>query len=185
MEKKVTLITGNKNKEREIKEILKKYGIEIESIDLDIHEIQSEDLESIVLDYIRKAWEILKKKIIVEDSGLFIEELKGFPGPFSSYVFKTIGNEGILKIMKDIKNRKAKFLCVLGYKDEKNEKVFFGEVKGKISESIRGLGWGFDPIFIPENSEKTFGEMNIQEKNEFSHRGIAVRKFAEWFLNLN
>lgn len=182
---KITLITGNLNKAKEIREILSKYGIELIVQDLEIAEIQSDDLKEIVLNYIREAYKIIKDKIIVEDSGLFVNALKGFPGPYSSYVYKTIGNEGILKLMKDIEDRNAEFISVIGYKDEENEKIFEGKTKGKISYSIKGKGWGFDPIFIPEESSKTYGEMSIEEKNQVSHRGKAVRKFLEWYLNKN
>lgn len=179
---KIKLITGNKNKAREIEEILKEYGIKIEIKKIKIEEIQSENLEEIILNSIRKSFEIEKERMISEDSGLFIKALKGFPGPYSSYVYKTIGNKGILKLMEKIKEREAKFLCFLAYKDKKIEKIFIGEAKGKISYEIKGKGWGFDPIFIPENYNKTFGEMELKEKNKCSHRGIAVRKFAEWFI---
>jgi non-canonical purine NTP pyrophosphatase, rdgB/HAM1 family len=180
---KITLITSNPNKAKEIREIFSRYGIELIVKDLDIPEIQSEDLKEIVLNYIREAYKIIKDRIIVEDSGLFIKALKGFPGPYSSYVFKTTGNEGILKLMNGIEDRTAEFVSIIGYKDEKNEKIFEGRTKGRISFTINGKGWGFDPIFIPEGYSKTYGEMSIEEKNQVSHRGKAIKKFLEWFLN--
>jgi XTP/dITP diphosphohydrolase len=183
--KKITLISGNENKIREISLILKKYDIELEAFDLDIYEIQADNLEEIALYCARQAFQILKKPLIIEDSGLFIEALKGFPGPYTSYAYKTIGNEGIIKLMKDEKNRKATFKTVIAYKDQIIEKIFTGEVEGKISENIKGLGWGFDPIFIPQNHFKTYGEMSVEEKNEISHRSKAVSKFAEWYSNLS
>jgi XTP/dITP diphosphohydrolase len=183
--KRITLISGNENKIREISLILKKYDIELEAFDLDIYEIQADNLEEIALYCARQAFQILKKPLIIEDSGLFIEALKGFPGPYTSYAYKTIGNEGIIKLMKDEKNRKATFKTVIAYKDQIIEKIFIGEVEGKISENIKGLGWGFDPIFIPQNHFKTYGEMSVEEKNEISHRSKAVSKFAEWYSNLS
>jgi len=183
--KKITLITGNLNKYREIRLILNEYGIEVEMKDLDLYEIQSESLEEIAKVYAKEAFEYLKEPIIVEDSGLFINALKGFPGPYSSYVNKTIGNEGIIKLMKDEKNREATFKAVIVFKNDKFEEVFIGEVKGSISNEIKGKGWGFDPIFIPDGLNKTFGEMDIMEKNKYSHRSLAIRKFAEWYSKLS
>lgn len=181
--KSVILITGNKNKEKEIRTLLSKFKIDLEVMDLDLPEIQSDSIEEIAMDYARKAYEIIKKPLICEDTGLFIDILKGFPGPYSSFVFKTIGNEGILKLMKDEEKRKARFVSVIAYKDSKNEMTFVGEAIGSITNEKRGLGWGFDPIFMPDGSTKTFGEMDVEEKNEFSHRGKAAAKFAEWYLN--
>lgn len=182
--KKIALITSNKNKEREIASFLGRFGIEVGAMDLDITEIQSESLEEIALDYARKSFAMINKPLICEDAGLFIEVLNGFPGPYSSYVHKTIGNEGILKLLEGVDNRRAKFLAVLAYKDSEKEKIFLGEVQGVIAREKRGTGWGFDPIFIPYGSEKTFGEMSIEEKNAFSHRGKALMSFVKWYLNL-
>lgn len=177
----LTLLTGNENKFREIKNFLSKYSVDLDFVDLDIYEIQSENIEEIILNFINEAYKILKKPIIAEDSGLFIRSLKGFPGPYSSYVFKTIGNEGILKLMDGIQDRYAEFKCALAYKDDLNERIFIGISEGYISKSIRGKGWGFDPIFIPKESSLTFGEMSIEEKNKYSHRGKALVLFANWF----
>jgi len=177
----IFLITGNENKYREIKILLSKFKIEIEKLDLDIPEIQSNEIEEIISDFIKKAYEEVRKPVIAEDSGLFIRKLNGFPGPYTSYVYKTLGNEGVIKLMRDIEDRYAEFKCALAYKDDKYEKVFIGISKGKISNEIRGKGWGFDPIFIPEEASLTFGEMNVEEKNNYSHRGRAINLFIEWF----
>ncbi|MEM0332314.1 MAG: non-canonical purine NTP pyrophosphatase, partial [Archaeoglobaceae archaeon] len=110
--------------------------------------------------------------------GLFIEALKGFPGVYSSYVFKTIGNEGILKLMDGITNRRAYFKAVLAYWDGKEIHIFEGKVEGEIATEIRGSGgFGFDPIFL--YNKKTFAEMG-DEKNEVSHRRRVLEKFFTW-----
>lgn len=179
--KKILLVTGNKHKEIELRNILSKFKIDLEAIDLDINEIQAESIEEIAIDYAKKSFEILRVPLIVEDSGLFIDSLKGFPGPYSSFVFKTIGCEGILKLMENVEDRKARFVSVIAYADEKRSLIFKGEVKGEIAKEKRGIGWGFDPIFIPKGSSITFGEMDVEEKNNHSHRGKSAIKFAEWF----
>jgi XTP/dITP diphosphohydrolase len=124
----------------------------------------------------------------VEDAGLFIDALSGFPGPYAAYVFKTINNSGILKLMENIADRHAKFQSVIAYCDDQipfKPECFDGESKGQITISERKeqgkSGFGFDPIFQPTGSGKTFAEMTITEKNGYSHRAMAVHKFAEWY----
>ena len=118
----------------------------------------------------------------MEDSGLFIDALNGFPGPYSSYVFRTLGNRGIVKLLDGMENRKAYFLSVVAYADGCEIRSFTGKVKGNISREIRGgEGFGFDPVF--EVSGKTFGEVSIKEKNEISHRKHAFESFFTWFMS--
>jgi len=145
MKYSLTLITGNENKFREIKNFLSNYNIELEKIDLDINEIQSENLEEIILDFIQKAYKMLKKPVIAEDSGLFIRSLKGFPGPYSSYVYKTLGNEGILKLMEGIYDRYADLNVLLLIKMKKMKKfsleyqqdIFLKRLEEKDGDLIR------------------------------------------------
>ncbi len=174
----VIFVTSNEGKYREARAIGENYGIEVGWMQLEYLEPQGSDLVEIA----RKSAEILSKDMtspfFLEDSGLFIDALKGFPGPYSSYVFKTIGNEGIIKLMEGVENRKAKFIAVIAYWDGKEVRTFTGEVEGRISEEIRGdKGFGYDPIF--EYNGRTFAEMG-EEKNEYSHRRRALEKFFEW-----
>ena len=144
-------------------------------------EIQSSSLEEIIkyaADYLFK---MNFCNFFIEDAGLFIDHLNGFPGPYSSYVYKTIGVDGILKLMDGISNRSAYFLSVVGLCFKDVIKIFVGEVKGKISLEARGeKGFGFDPIFIPEGYEETFAQMDLEKKNSMSHRAKALRKMAEY-----
>ena len=147
-------------------------------------EIQSDSLEEIARRSVVEAWKEVGKPVVVEDAGLFIEALNGFPGPYSSYVYKTIGLNGILKLMEGVYMRRAKFLSAVAYMDaDLTEPVcFVGEAGGRISHRIRGSkGFGFDPIFIPDEGDgRTFGEMETWEKNRLSHRSRAFRKLGEW-----
>ena len=147
-------------------------------------EIQSESLEEIARTSVLRVWEELHKPVVVEDAGLFIQPLNGFPGPYSSYVYKTIGLKGILKLMEGVSQRSAKFLSAVAYMDAGLEEpvCFLGEVRGRISNRVRGSkGFGFDPIFVPEEGDgRTFGEMERWEKNRLSHRSRAFRKLGEW-----
>ncbi|MEM3832580.1 MAG: XTP/dITP diphosphatase [Thermoprotei archaeon] len=181
----IIFVTGNKNKVREVETFLKTFGIDITDVNLDIDEVQADDIEYIARRAAEDSYRFLKKALIVEDSGLYINALNGFPGPYSSYVYRTLGVNGILKLMSNVEKRDAIFKAAIAYADEKIVKVFVGEIRGKISFEPRGRGWGFDPIFIPDGSSKTFGEMDVNEKNIFSHRGKALLEFAKWFTAIH
>jgi len=175
----LVFVTSNEGKFREAKRIAEKYGIKIEWKRKEYLEPQGKNLEEIA----RISAEILSKEIkepfFIEDSGLFIEALNGFPGPYSSYVFKTIGNEGILRLMEGVKNRRAYFLAVVAFFNGKSVEVFKGKVEGEIAKEIKGeKGFGFDPIFLYKG--KTFAEMG-EKKNEVSHRRRALEEFFSSF----
>jgi len=181
---KIVFVTGNLNKAREVAEILRNSRIDVEHVNLTLTEIQSDSLEEIAKASALEATGLVGKPVIVEDSGLFIKSLDGFPGPFSSYVQKTIGNRGILKLMGGIDDRDASFRSVVAYCDEKRKPLSFtGEVRGKISYDEKGKVWAFDPIFIPNRKGgKTYAEMGPVEKDMISHRRRALEKFAKWYL---
>ncbi|MGH1567410.1 MAG: RdgB/HAM1 family non-canonical purine NTP pyrophosphatase [Nitrosopumilus sp.] len=170
--------SSNNNKYNEIKKILDFFGINIGFFKYPLEEIQSDSLKNIASKKAQNAFSKCKKPVIIEDDGLFINSLNGFPGPYSSYVFKTIGNQGILDLLKN--NRKANFISIITYCDKKTLQSFHAKLDGSISESQKGKGWGYDPIFIPKNSKKTFAELN--NKNELSHRYEALKKFSNWYL---
>ena len=182
----ILFVTSNPGKLREAKLALNPYGLNVESFNhkkefSEIQEIQSSELRHVAKDKLRKAVSIAKNSsnkigVMVEDSGFFIQEIDGFPGVFSSYVYKTLGIEGILKALSGITNREACFKCVIGIHLDDQELFFEGECKGRVSEKPLGTnGFGFDPIFIPsEGNGNTFGEMNSREKQKFSHRGKAI-----------
>jgi XTP/dITP diphosphohydrolase len=104
---------------------------------------------------------VLNKPVVVDDSGLFITALNGFPGVFSSTVHNQIGLKGLLKLMEGETHRECWYKTVVGYcVPGKRAITFIGEEKGHIAESIRGKhGFGHDPIFIPEGETRTFGEI--------------------------
>ncbi len=184
---KIYFITSNKHKYSEVKPIAEKYGFCIEMLPGYKIEIQSNDLEEIAVYSAIENYKTLRKPLMVEDAGLFVEALNGFPGPYSSYVYKTIGVNGILKLLEGVSDRRAYFMSVVAIIAEPFFIVEKGIVKGEISFTPRGTGgFGFDPIFIPKGSMKTFAEMDISEKNKYSHRAQAVSKAFEklrYFLN--
>lgn len=178
--RKILFITRNSHKVREANDILSKVGITVVQKSLDYPELQNDKLEMIAKFGAEWSMKKLNQELIVDDSGLFIDALGGFPGPYSSYVFDKIGNKGILKLMEGIANRSAVFKCVIGYcKPNEEALIFSGEVRGKIAEEIRGChGFGYDPIFMI--GERSFGEMEEKEKNRLSHRYKALMNLAQW-----
>ena len=175
-------VTSNPNKALEVKKILNKNGINFQHRDASYQEIQSSSLKTIATESARCLYEQLKTPLFIEDSGLFIEQLGGFPGPYSSYILKTIGNSGVLKLMSNITNRSSKFESVVAYvENDKDIHLFPGIVLGKIADEQRGKGWGFDPIFIPEKYDETYAEMGTESKQQVSHRYLAFTKFSKWF----
>jgi XTP/dITP diphosphohydrolase len=185
----VFFATNNVNKFNEVRRVLAEYKIAVGMLRVKTAEIQSDSLREIARTSAIDAFRRCRLPIIVEDAGLFIDALRGFPGPYAAYAYKTIGNAGLLKLMENVEDRKAKFQSVIAYYDDHEApECFEGEAAGKITnEERRGngkSGFGFDPIFQPAGSEKTFAEMTIEEKNGFSHRANAVRKFADWYKKL-
>ena len=171
--------SSNIHKFQEAKKILDDFGIKLGFFKCQLEEIQSNSIQDIAKHKAKQAFKKCKKPIIVEDAGLFINSLKGFPGPYSSYVFQTIGNEGILKLLKQ--NRKANFVSLISFQDKKNYESFESKVTGFISKNIIGDGWGYDPIFIPSKFKKTFAQ--LENKNKISHRFKALKKFSNWYLS--
>lgn len=172
----IIFATRNKGKFMEVKEKFEKEGIELLQYTRGYPEIQADDLVEVALYGARYLSRKIDKPFFLEDAGLFIRSLNGFPGVYSAYVFKSIGCEGILNLMRDEENRYAEFRSVVVYKERgRKAKVFIGKCKGKISFEKRGnRGFGFDPIFIPDGSNKTFGEMEVKEKNRYSHRSKSI-----------
>jgi XTP/dITP diphosphohydrolase len=179
--------TGNIHKFNEACKVLAEYKIAVEMLRTKALEIQSDSLEKIAKTSVLDAFSRCNLPIIVEDAGLFIDALNGFPGPYTAYAYRTINNGGILKLMKNIENRKATFHSVIAHcsSESKSPISFKGEAAGEITKEKtprkHQSSFGFDPIFKPANSSKTFAEMNIMEKNKYSHRAQALREFAEWY----
>ncbi len=175
-------VTGNEHKLHEAKTVMKKVKWAVTQADLGYPEIQADTLEEIAHFGINWCIEKLKKPCFIEDAGLFIDALHGFPGPYSKYVFNTIGNEGILRLLDGICNRDAVFKSVVAYNNGSKTHIFAGEAKGQIGSEIKGDGgFCYDPLFIPEESALSFAEMETKEKNALSHRGKSLNKLMNYF----
>lgn len=179
---RLRFVTHNSHKFEEARKILSRYGLHVDWVKLEYPEIQADSLEEVA----SYSAEWLKGKVeppfFIEDAGLFIEALNGFPGPYSSFVFRTIGNPGILRLMEGVEHRRAVFKSVVAVVTavELPPVILTGETPGRIATSIRGGGWGFDPIFEPdEPGGLTYGELG-EAKNQVSHRYRALRRLGEW-----
>ncbi len=177
------LITSNNGKYDEYREMFEKYGFNIIFEKMKYPELQADTLEEVVEfsgNYLKN---LGYDDFIIDDSGIFINALNGFPGVYSAYVQKTLGNNGILKLMKGISDREAVFVTVIGYFNGNERKIIRGEVKGEISDEVKGsMGFGYDPIFIPKGYNRTFAEMTISEKNSISHRSVAFKKLINTLM---
>ncbi|MCL5430454.1 MAG: RdgB/HAM1 family non-canonical purine NTP pyrophosphatase [Candidatus Marsarchaeota archaeon] len=183
---KITLVTHNKGKIAEANELAKRFDIEFVMSETSKKlEIQAENLSDVSEFAARNAFVVERGPLLIEDSGLFVKSLNGFPGVYSAQAFAQIGNAGILKLMEETKDRDAYFECALSFFDGKTMKTFVERVSGSIIFEEKGrYGFGYDPIFSPEGyNGKSFGEVQIAGKNGISHRSKAFEAFCKWYLD--
>ena len=190
---KIVFVTSNKGKVLEASEIFAPLGHTVEQF-LDngeapeFSEPQSDGIEEVTISKMEQALMMLEgdpdeeTAIIVEDAGLFIDSLGGFPGPYSSYVEGKLGLDGVLKIMEGDENRSAEFRAVVAFHHLGHTNIFRGVCKGTIAHEKRGRGgFGYDPIFVPSSSDgRTSAEMSTVEKSSISHRGEALNKLIQF-----
>ncbi len=169
-------VTSNRHKFEEFSAVASRFGLGIELVSRSRPEVQSDDLEEIAVSSARSCARGLGKGFFVEDAGLFVNALRGFPGPYSSYAYSTIGCKGVLDLLRHKEDRSAFFLSVICHYDGRY-RTFTGRVDGRISPRARGsAGFGFDPIFVPDGEARTFAEMGPR-KNEISHRARSAEVF--------
>ena len=175
MELKV--VTSNDGKIKEFKQALEKTPVFHTNVSVPYPEVQASSLEEVVDFGLDNLKDKIQPPFIIDDAGVFVDGLEGFPGVYSRYVYDTIGLQGILKQMENLEDRQASFKCVLGLLlEDGTTHKFVGECKGRIIHEMRGDGgFGYDPIFIPDGFDRTFAELPPEEKNEISHRGRAMQ----------
>ena len=180
--KKINLATKNMDKYEEMRNILDNYDLNLRVVDLKGTEIQAFSVLSVAEHSAKEISTKTDEAFIVEDSGVYINSLYGFPGPYSAFVYKTIGLGGIVRLLKNREDKTAEFHSAIVYGDKgKVVKSFIGICEGNISTNLQGNQcFGYDPIFTPKGKDKTFAEMSLSEKNQISHRAKAARTFADW-----
>jgi len=184
--KALRFVTTNAGKVAELRDLLAPIGWTVVQDARGYPELQAATLAEVTrhgADHLLR--EGLLPPFALEDSGLFVDALHGFPGPFSRYALDTLGVEGLLRLLDGVPEdrRGASFRTDLLYVDASGARHHLaGEVRGRIAPAPRGAGgFGFDPLFIPEGPPgppRTFAEMDRAEKSSLSHRGIAVRRLV-------
>ncbi len=183
----LNLVTRNKNKAEEFKHYLEP-DITINHIDIEYREIRAETNETVAKEAARELANQLKKPVVVEDSGFFMDAYDGFPGVYTKTVFTKLGCRGLLKLLQGVENRTVKYKSVIAYCEPGDiPHLFAGEEEGTMAEEERGtLGWGEDSLFIPKENnpeQKTYGEMRQPGENLF--RGRAIKRLREYLLSRN
>jgi non-canonical purine NTP pyrophosphatase (RdgB/HAM1 family) len=185
--KPIVVVTGNKNK---LKEIIAIAGdLELTSQEINLDEIQSLDLQAIVTHKLTQAYELTHKPVVVEDVSAELSALGGLPGPFVKFFIQKMGPSALFALSEsgkpdpddpDSTNHAVTIRCLAGYFDGK--KMLFGEgvVKGEVVSPRGTHGFGFDSTIVPKGHHKTTAEMDPDEKNQISHRALAMRNlFAQ------
>ena len=179
--KKITYVTGNEAKILSARQTLEPLGFEVNQIKMDVPELQDDSIEEIAKFSARWASDELKCAVLKNDSGLCIEALNGFPGPYTHYVDDTLKEVGILKLLDGVENRKAYFIEGLAYCEYGKEPVVFKSItNGTIAKEKSGkFGWSWDFIFIPEGTKKTLA--NFDDDTRFSYWNMdAYKELAEY-----
>ncbi|TCD64230.1 nucleoside triphosphate pyrophosphohydrolase ham1 [Steccherinum ochraceum] len=177
MAAKLIFVTGNPMKLEEVRYILREAGIEIDSKDLDIPELQG-TTEEIALEKCRRAADLLGRPCITEDTALCFEALNGLPGPYIKHFLKELGLDGLNTLLTGFQTKAAYALCTFAYSAGPGTEplLFVGRTDGHIVPP-RGAGtFGWNPVFEVEGTGKTFAEMTDAEKNSISHRYRALEK---------
>ena len=183
----ITFITGNRNKLEEVRSILNTNHNEsnyiIKSLDIDLPEVQGEP-EYIVQEKCKSASLQLNGPVIVEDTSLCFNALGGLPGPYIKWFMKKTGLEGLTKLILGYEDKTIEAKCIFAYQENRESQIhyFTGITKGTLVEPRGNMNFGWDPVFLPEGYNETYGEMDNETKNSISHRFKALQLLKE-FLN--
>ncbi|CAO5157011.1 XTP/dITP diphosphohydrolase [Frankia sp. AiPs1] len=168
----VTLVTSNSGKAREFARLL---GMDMAVTTLDLDEIQSLDVVTVVEHKARDAYAKLRTPVLVDDSGLALTAWNGLPGALVAWFLKTVGLQGLLNMAAGVADRRATVTTALGYADATGVHVVSGAVHGTLTTEPRGSnGLSYDAIFAPADSTRTFAEMSSENKDAISPRRLAA-----------
>jgi len=183
--KTILFITGNPNKLREVREILGKSGINIESKALDVPEIQG-TTEEVSIAKCRRAAELVNAPCLVDDTALCFKALGGLPGPYIKAFMEKIGHDGINTLLKGFETNEATAMATFAYSPGPGAEpiLFVGETEGRIVPRRGPTNFGWDACFEPIGYDQTYAEMPAELKNGLSHRGKALEKLVKYFKSL-
>jgi len=172
----INFVTSNQHKFKEFSEI---FGVPLAQVDLDLEEIQAVDVRKVAEHKARQAFTIVKKPVIVADTGLYFEAWNGLPGALAKWFDQTIGYSKLCNLLG--KDRVARAQTVIGYYDRQGYRAFVGEIKGEIAKIPKGnYAFGWDIIFMPKGCDQTFAEMGKEAKNKISMLKIAIDQFKNF-----
>lgn len=171
------LVTGNPGKLRETERLL---GRQVESVAVDLPEIQSLDLVEVLEAKGEVAAAHTDRPFVVEETGLELAALNGFPGPLVKWMLAAVGPDGIARVGLEAGDARVTARCALLFRQGERQVVAQGTTSGRLVLPGRGEhGFGWDPVFQPEGSERTYGELTDADKDRFSHRGEAWRALLD------
>lgn len=179
--KSLTFVTGNPAKAEQLDRHL---DFPVTHKKLDVHEIQSLDVEEVALHKAKEAYAILQSLVLVEDTSLTFNTLGSLPGPLIKWFLHSLDNTGLCKLLDGYADRSAVAeVCFVlyGWEHEESVKIYKGKIEGAIAtepRGVRGLGW--DPIFIPKGYRETWGEMGLETQKETSMRRVALQKLQNY-----
>lgn len=180
MARKLTFITSNPSKAAQLSIHL---DYPIEHVKVDLLEVQSLDLEEIIIHKAEEAYKIVKSPVLVEDTSLRFLSLGKLPGPLIKWFLIELGNDGLCNLLVGYTNRKALAEVIFCLYEGENYHLFNGSMSGTIATIPRGeSGFGWDSIFIPSGYEQTWGEMNKKLQMKTSMRRIALKKM-QMYIN--
>ena len=191
---KISFVTVNEMKRREVNTILNSCGatkgptpdtslVDLRLLNVDLPEIQEIDTEAVAKNKAIQAAQLANGPCVVEDTSLAFNALGGMPGTFIKFFQQKLKSEGLYRILQDYDDKTAEAVCTLAFcpAPHADPVIFTGRTKGTIIAPVEGRGFGWDSIFVPdEGNGEPFSCMTTEEKCEVSHRGKAVRQWADW-----
>ncbi|GBP70603.1 Inosine triphosphate pyrophosphatase [Eumeta japonica] len=183
-QKTLTFVTGNIKKLEEVRAILgNNFPFSLINHNLDLPELQGE-IEEISVKKCLEAARRLKTPVIIEDTSLCFNALKGLPGPYIKWFLDKLGPEGLHKLLTGWDDKSAEAVCTFAYCSGDYEDVilFEGKTQGTIVYPRGPRDFGWDPVFQPEGYVKTYAELSKEEKNKISHRFKALDKLRRHFI---
>jgi len=189
----IAFVTGNEMKVKELNLILAEEQatkgpnpetslVNLRILKVDLPEIQEINTEAIAKNKAILAAQLAGGPCVVEDTSLQFNALGGMPGPYIKWFQEKLKSEGLYNLLTAYEDKSAVCVCTLAFcpYPHADPVVFTGMTHGKIVQPAPGRGFGWDSIFVPDGEDKPFSLMTTEEKNQLSHRGKAVRKWAKW-----
>ena len=184
MPKPIVFVTGNAKKLEEFVAILgKTFPKEVVNKKVDLPEYQGE-IDEISVEKCRAAAAIVKGPVIIEDTCLCFNAMKGLPGPYIKWFLDKLGADGLYRMLDGWEDKSAQAVCTFAYSNGPEEPVilFQGRTTGTIVSPRGPKDFGWDPCFQPDGFEETYAELPKETKNRISHRRKALQKLKDYFI---